>query len=116
MLCNACFLIVTRVQQAHVVSGVDESSLAALKLTGYDPANAVDLNARVLSGVGRIPGVQSISVINAVPFGDHAGTAGIRPMPKASVSPASCTSTSAARAAFQALGLHLVAGGHAAGW
>jgi len=77
VLCNACFLIVSRVQQTHVDSGVDQNALAALKLTGYDPANGVDLNARVLSGLAKIPGMQSVSVINAVPFGDHAGTAGI---------------------------------------
>ena len=77
VLCNACFLIVSRVQQTRVVSGVDENALAALKLTGYDPARGVDLNARVLSGLAKLPGVQSVSAINQVPFGDHAGTAGI---------------------------------------
>jgi putative ABC transport system permease protein len=111
VLCNACFLIVTRVQQAHVVSGVDESSLAALKLTGYDPANAVDLNARVLSGVGRIPGVQSISVINAVPFGDHAGTAGISTDAEGKRFAGVVHFYVGGPGSFQALGLHLVAGG-----
>jgi putative ABC transport system permease protein len=77
VLCNACFLIVSRVQLTHVHSGVDESALAVLKLTGYDNARAVDLNARVLDGLRKVPGMQSVSVINAVPFGDHAGTAGI---------------------------------------
>ncbi|MGA9334050.1 MAG: FtsX-like permease family protein, partial [Rudaea sp.] len=77
VLCNACFLIVNRVQQTRVDSGVDESALAAIKLTGYDASKSVDLNARVVSGLGKIPGVKSVSVINQVPFGDHAGTAGI---------------------------------------
>lgn len=77
VMCNACFLIVSRVQQTHVDSGVDESALASLRLTGYDPAASLDLNARVLSGLAKIPGLQSVSVINAVPFGDHTGTAGI---------------------------------------
>src|SRR3546814_15184724 len=39
------------------------------------PAN--DLNARVLAGLRAIPGVQSVAVINAVPFGQQAGAAGI---------------------------------------
>lgn len=77
VLCNASFLIATRWQQSQVRSGVDESSLAVLTLEGYDEARATDLNARVLSGLRAIPGLQSASVINAVPFGDHAGTAGI---------------------------------------
>ncbi|MEW5836151.1 MAG: FtsX-like permease family protein [Pseudomonadota bacterium] len=77
VLCNAAFLIVTRWQQARVHSGVDEASLAVLTLEGYDPAHAADLNARVLAGLRAIPGLESASVINAVPFGQHAGTAGI---------------------------------------
>ena len=77
VLCNASFLIATRWQQARVHSGVDEDSLAVLTLEGYDPAHAVDLNARVLAGLRAIPGLESASVINAVPFGQHAGTAGI---------------------------------------
>ena len=77
VLCNACFLIATRMQQTRVHSGVDESALAVLKLTGYADSAASDLNARVVNGLRTIPGMQSVSVINAVPFGDHAGTAGI---------------------------------------
>ncbi len=77
VLCNACFLIVTRLQVTQVISGVDESALAAIKLTGYDPANAADLNARVVSGLRVISGMQSVNVVNEVPFGEHAGTAGI---------------------------------------
>lgn len=77
VLCNACFLIANRLQLTRVDSGVDERSLAVLTLTGYESAHEVDLNARVLSGLRKVPGVQSVSVINAVPFGNHAGTAGI---------------------------------------
>ena len=77
VLCNACFLIISRLQLTRVNSGVDESSLASLKLTGYDETSGVDLNSRVLSGLRAIPGMQSVSVVNEVPFGEHAGTAGI---------------------------------------
>ncbi|MGN2242121.1 ABC transporter permease [Frateuria sp. GZRR33] len=78
VLCNACFLIANRLQQMHMQSGVQESSLAELTLTGFEPSQATDLNARVLDGLRTIQGMQSVSVINAVPFGDHAGTAGIK--------------------------------------
>jgi putative ABC transport system permease protein len=76
VLCNACFLIAYRVDQMRIHSGVDEASLAQIKFD-CDECNASDLNARVLSALGQVGGVQSVSVINAVPFGDHAGTAGI---------------------------------------
>jgi putative ABC transport system permease protein len=77
VLCNACFLIAYRLDQMHINSGVDETSLAQITADCIDDCNEVDLNARILSTLGQMPGVQSASVINAVPFGDHAGTAGI---------------------------------------
>ena len=110
VLCNACFLIATRVAQTHVVSGVDEAALATLKLTGYDPAHAVDLNARVLAGLRKIPGMQSVSVINAVPFGEHAGTAGITLDADGKHFGGVVDFYTAGPGSFQALGLQLAAG------
>ena len=48
VLCNACFLIVSRLDLMKVPSGVDESSLAQLRLD-CDGCNESDLNARALS-------------------------------------------------------------------
>src|SRR3546814_11570182 len=61
----------------RIDSGVDEASLAVVRLDGYADQPANDLNARVLAGLRAIPGVQSVAVINAVPFGQQAGAAGI---------------------------------------
>lgn len=110
VLCNACFLIVSRVQQTRVQSGVDENALAVLKLTGYDHANSVDLNARVLSGLAKIPGMQSVHVINAVPFGDHAGTAGISTDAEGKRQAGVVDFFIGGPGSFKALGLHLIAG------
>jgi putative ABC transport system permease protein len=77
VLCNACFLIANRIDLLHVQSGVDEASLATVQLTGYEDDQAVDLNARVLAGLRSIPGMQSVSVLNSIPFGARRGTAGI---------------------------------------
>src|SRR5690606_19622448 len=57
--------------------GIDEASLAVVRLDGHDEQSAADLNARMLAGLGAIPGVQSVSIVNAVPFGQRAGTAGV---------------------------------------
>ena len=114
VLCNASFMIAGRLEAMHVPSGVDESRLGVVSLQGFAADDAVDLNARVVQALRGIPGVQSVSVINAVPFGERAGAAGI--------------SLDAARqhfggvphfyvagpGAFEALGLQLVAG-HAPG-
>ena len=77
VLCNACFLIGDRLDNMRVDSGIDEASLAVVRLDGHDEQSAADLNARMLAGLGAIPGVQSVSIVNAVPFGQRAGTAGV---------------------------------------
>jgi putative ABC transport system permease protein len=76
VLCNACFLIVARLDLMKVSSGVDETSLAQLRID-CDGCNESDLNARALSALRAVPGVQSAAVINALPFGQPSGYAGI---------------------------------------
>jgi len=111
VLCNACFLIANRLAQMQVHSGVDEAALATLHLTGYEAGQAVDLNARVQAGLGRIAGVQSVSVINAVPFGQHAGTAGITLDAAGKHFGGVVDFYVGGPGSFKALGLQLVAGG-----
>ncbi|MFO1505521.1 MAG: FtsX-like permease family protein [Lysobacterales bacterium] len=77
VLCNACFLIASRLSAMNIDSGVDEASLGFIALQGFDPKDATDLNARVIAGLGAIPGVESVHVINSVPFGMAAGAIGI---------------------------------------
>ncbi|TAL74024.1 MAG: FtsX-like permease family protein [Rhodanobacter sp.] len=77
VLCNAGFLIASRLSAMQLVSGVDESSLGFIQLEGFDPKVANDLNARVVAGLGAMPGVQSVHVINSVPFGPQAGAFGV---------------------------------------
>ncbi len=77
VLCNACFMIAHRLQLMQVHSGVDEASLAVLEVSGFDADAADDLNARMLGGLRGIAGMQSVSVVSAVPFGDNPTNAGI---------------------------------------
>jgi len=77
VLCNACFMIAIRLQGMRIVSGVDESSLATVQLTGYEPTQAADVDARALAALRAVPGLQSVSVLNSIPFGSRRGTAGI---------------------------------------
>ncbi len=110
VLCNASFMIAGRMEGMRVPSGVDETRLGIVSLQGFAADDAVDVNARVLHALRAIVGVQSVSVINAVPFGERGGTAGISldaakqhfgGVPHFYV---------AGPGAFEALGLHLVAG------
>ncbi|MHC1481694.1 ABC transporter permease [Frateuria aurantia] len=77
VLINAVHLIAQRRQMLSLASGIDESPLAILSLTGFDSDHAVDLNARMLNGLRHIPGVQSVHLVNQLPFGPQAGAAGI---------------------------------------
>ena len=110
VLCNACFLIIAREQRMKLVSGVDEASLAMLQLTGFDSAGVNDLNARMLSGLRSIQGVQSVSVINQVPFGPQAGVAGISLSSFAQHTSGVVDFYIGSPGSMQALGLKLVAG------
>ncbi|ODV14612.1 MAG: hypothetical protein ABT19_10140 [Rhodanobacter sp. SCN 68-63] len=77
VLCNACFLVAQRWQTIRMHSGIDEPSLAVLSVSGFEPNQAADVNARMLSGLRTVPGMQSVTLINQVPFGPQAGAAGV---------------------------------------
>lgn len=110
VLCNACFLIAQRITQMQVVSGVDETSLATVQLTGYDLSHAADLNARVLAAIRAVPGVQSASVLGSIPFGLGQGRAGITTDAAGQHFGGVVDFYLGGPGSFQALGLRLVAG------
>lgn len=77
VLCNTCFLIMERFEAMRIHSGVDEPSLGVVKLSGFDPDQAVNLNARAMDALRGVSGVQVVSVVSAVPFGEPAIRAGV---------------------------------------
>jgi putative ABC transport system permease protein len=77
VLCNACFIIAQRIAAMHIASGVDETALASVQLTGYDAAQSADVDARALAAMRAVPGVKSVALLNSIPFGSRRGTAGI---------------------------------------
>ncbi|WP_114238690.1 ABC transporter permease [Dyella sp. C9] len=110
VLCNASFLISGRLSAMHVNSGVDEASLALIKLTGFDDAEAVDLNARVQSGLTGIAGMQSVTVTNTAPFADKVGTAGVTTSQEPGHPRAIVDYYIGGPGTFEAMGLRVVAG------
>lgn len=77
VLCNACFLVTQRVDALRIDTGIDEASLGVVKVSGFDPQQANDLNARVLTALRGVAGVQAVSVTGSVPFGEQAIRAGV---------------------------------------
>lgn len=110
VLCNACFLITHRVTDMHMVSGVDEASLAVVSVEGYDPSHAVDLNARMVTGLSSLPGVKSVGVINGVPFGLQQSIAGVTTDPAGQHYDHVANMYAGDATALHAFGLRLVAG------
>ncbi|MDC8756309.1 ABC transporter permease [Janthinobacterium fluminis] len=78
VLCNAFFLVVQRVHAMQIESGVAEASLATIKLSGFAPEQAVDVNARVVEALRGVAGIEAVSVVNMVPFGESVSSAGVR--------------------------------------
>lgn len=77
VLCNACFMIAGRLSMMGIDSGVAEGELATVQLTGYDAAQAADIDARALAALRAIAGVKDVALLNSIPFGSRRGTAGI---------------------------------------
>jgi putative ABC transport system permease protein len=78
VLCNALYLVTERVRLSHVQSGVDEDRLVAITLDGVTDEQAADLAPRLRQRLAQLPGVESVSVANATPFGPQAGEMGFR--------------------------------------
>lgn len=77
VLCNAIFMFIGKRQALNLNSGVAESSLGVVQLSGFSSENANDINARVVNAIRDIPGVQSVGVISSVPFGEPGVRAGV---------------------------------------
>jgi putative ABC transport system permease protein len=77
VLCNAGFLIASRIGNMHIVSGIDEASLAVVTVDGYDSSKGKDVSARIIEGLRGIAGIKSVNAIDTVPFGQQVDTAGV---------------------------------------
>ncbi len=110
VLCNACFLIVHRIGLMQIDSGVEEASLGTIQLDGYEDNQAVDLNARVLAGLRGIPGVQSVTQLNSIPFGRRRGTMGVMRDAESKVRAGVVEMYLGGPGSFEALGLRVIAG------
>ncbi|WP_049623366.1 hypothetical protein, partial [Frateuria defendens] len=75
VLCNACFLIASRVKAMDIASGVDEASLALVRMDCVSCGK--DLAGRVLAALRGVAGVQSATVVNATPFSDRVADNGV---------------------------------------
>lgn len=68
VLCNAVFMISTRVDDIRLSNAVDSQNISVITLSGADPKFAKGDIPRNLNALRHIPMVQDVAVMNSVPL------------------------------------------------
>ncbi|ROU04497.1 ABC transporter permease [Lysobacter enzymogenes] len=111
IICNALFLIQTRIARLDRPSGMAEKELLALRISDISNGNETDALTRSdLAALRAIPGVRSATISNQVRYGDSAWNSGIGPKPSQQVETASVTTFFGDAQLLDTLGAKLVAG------
>ncbi|MDQ1816193.1 ABC transporter permease [Massilia sp. CCM 9210] len=110
VLCNASFLVMQRIESMRIDSGIEEPSLALIKIVGYDQQQAPDLNARMVAALRGVAGVRNVSVVSAVPFGGGGLRAGVHLDPEQKQSAGVIDFYLGDSAAIESFGLRLISG------
>lgn len=96
IITNAVYLIVQRVQRVTTPSGLDERALSLVVVDDLDAgANPLALHKADLAALSTLPGVESVALINNVPFSNSEHGSG------------GCTSLAAAHAVMKAQSLNV---------
>lgn len=111
IICNALFLIGTRITQIYEVSGVVENELVRIQLTGIGEDQNADVQTRSdLAMLRGLPGVKNATVVNQVPFVNSSWNSSVA-MHKDQKQPTLNATVYMAESAFlETFGLKLVAG------
>lgn len=69
IVANALFLVSQRIEGMHRISGVDENRLLELRVAGVGTQDNADAISREdLQALRQIPGVESVTMVNQLPF------------------------------------------------
>ncbi len=111
IICNALFLIGTRVTQINEVSGLAENQLVRIQLTGIGTDDNADAQTKSdLAVLRALPGVKNATVINQVPFVNSSWNSGITMHKDQKQSTLNASIYMADDAFIDTLGLKLAAG------
>src|SRR5262245_32568915 len=81
VVCNALFLIGTRLERMHRPTGVDEAHVVQIGVRSVTPGSADAVMAQTrtdLAALRAIADVTSVSVVNQALFGDSVSFSGVR--------------------------------------
>ncbi len=111
IICNAMFLIGGRLERMDRPTGVAESELVRIQITGIGQNdNAAALTTADLATLRALPGVTSASVTNQVVFGNSSWNSGVTLSPDQRISTLNATTYLGDETLPETLGLELVAG------
>ncbi|HEX7731742.1 MAG TPA: FtsX-like permease family protein [Rhodanobacter sp.] len=80
VVCNALFLIGTRLQRMHRPTGVDEAHLVEVSVRSVAPGSADAVMAQTrtdLAVLRAVPGVTDVAIVNQTPFGSNFSASGV---------------------------------------
>jgi putative ABC transport system permease protein len=111
IVCNAVFLIRERLARMDRPSGVAESELVRVQLTGIGTGtDARAATAQDLAALRSIPGVKSAANVNMVPFGNSSWNTDISNKPDDSNRPVNVAMYMGSEDLVETLGVRLIAG------
>ncbi|TAA28807.1 ABC transporter permease [Pseudoxanthomonas winnipegensis] len=111
IVCNALFLIGNRLDHMQRPSGFDETHLVFVKANGITKDEEAKAVTRAdLDGLRAIPGVDSATVVNQIPFGSSVWMSGIKLRPEQEDSTLSSTNYMVSEDGLKTLGLRLLEG------
>src|SRR5690606_29785452 len=111
IVCNAVFLISERVDNLRSPSGVDETGLLRVQVTGIGrEANPMAMTREDLAAIRGIPGVISATAVNQVPLGMSSWNTSVNLTPEQQEETVNATMYMGGPDLFDTLGLTLAAG------
>lgn len=83
ILCNALYLIHRRIEAVNVASGVDETHLLHISLTGIgNDDNAMAQTRADLAALRALPGVANASMVTQIPLNNSSWNSGVNSLPE----------------------------------
>ena len=111
IVCNALFLIGTRVEQMTEVSGIAEAELVRVQITSIGRSEDADAQTRTdLAALRAIPGVKAATVVNQVPFVSSSWNSGIQLTPEQKRPTLNASTYMTEEQFVETLGLDIIAG------
>lgn len=111
IVCNAVFLIAERVDNLRSPTGVDETGLLRVQVTGIGrDANPMAMTREDLAAIRAIPGVIAASASNQVPLGRSSWNTSVNLAPDQREETLNATMYMGSPAQFETLGLTLASG------